>query len=170
VPTGARGGYSRTPTDQRDVERRRDVLVYSSAPLLLPIEVTGPIEMHLWTASSATDTDFTAKLVDVLPDGTARMLTDGILRARYRRGKTAPALLTPGQPEEMVIDVGATSNVFGAGHRIRVEVSSSNFPRFDRNPNTGAPFGRSADLHTADQTIYHDARRPSRIVLPVVPH
>jgi hypothetical protein len=169
VPTGARGGYSRTPSDQRDVERRPDVLVYTSAPLLSPIEVTGPIEMRLWAASSATDTDFTAKLVDALPDGTARMLTDGILRARYRRGKTAPALLTPGRAEELVIDVGATSNVFAAGHRIRVEVSSSNFPRFDRNPNTGAPFGESAQLRTADQTIYHDAQHPSRIVLPVVP-
>jgi len=169
VPTGSRGGYSRTPADQRDVERRSDVLVYTSAPLLSPIEVTGPIEMRLWAASSATDTDFTAKLVDVLPDGTARMLADGILRARYRRGKTAPALLTPGRAEEMVIDVGATSNVFAAGHRIRVEVSSSNFPRFDRNPNTGTSFGETAELRTADQTIYHDAQHPSRIVLPVVP-
>jgi len=169
VPTGSRGGYSRTPADQRDVERRSDVLVYTSAPLLSPIEVTGPIEMRLWAASSATDTDFTAKLVDVLPDGTARMLADGILRARYRRGKTAPTLLTPGRAEEMVIDVGATSNVFAAGHRIRVEVSSSNFPRFDRNPNTGTSFGETAELRTADQTIYHDAQHPSRIVLPVVP-
>jgi len=169
VPTGSRGGYSRTPADQRDVERRSDVLVYTTAPLLSPIEVTGPIEMRLWAASSATDTDFTAKLVDVLPDGTARMLADGILRARYRRGKTAPALLTPGRAEEMVIDVGATSNVFAAGHRIRVEVSSSNFPRFDRNPNTGTSFGETAELRTADQTIYHDAQHPSRIVLPVVP-
>ena len=97
------------------------------------------------------------------------MLADGILRARYRRGKTAPTLLTPGRAEEMVIDVGATSNVFAAGHRIRVEVSSSNFPRFDRNPNTGTSFGETAELRTADQTIYHDAQHPSRIVLPVVP-
>ena len=169
VPTGQRGGYSRTPADQRDVERRRDVLVYTSAPFShRPIEVTGPIEMRLWAASSAPDTDFTAKLVDVLPDGTARMLTDGILRARYRRGKTAPALLTPGRAEEMTIDLGATSNVFAAGHRIRLEVSSSNFPRFDRNPNTGEPFGESAELRRADQTIFHDRERPSRLVLPIV--
>src|SRR5262249_57023765 len=119
VPTGSRGGYSRTPADQRDVERRRDVLVYTSAPLNSPIEVTGPIEMRLWAASSATDTDFTAKLVDVLPDGTARALNDGILRARYRQGKTTPVLLTPGQPVELTIEVGATSNLFAAGHRIR---------------------------------------------------
>jgi putative CocE/NonD family hydrolase len=169
VPTGARGGYSRTPSDQREVERRDDVLVYTSAPLAASLEVTGPIEVRLWAASSAPDTDFTAKLVDVLPDGTARMLTDGILRARYRRSKTAPVLLTPGQPEEMTIDVGATSNVFGAAHRIRVEISSSNFPRFDRNPNTGEPFARSAALRRAGQTVYHDARHPSRIILPVVP-
>ena len=169
VPTGQRGGYSRLPTDQRSIERRPDVLVYSTAPLSAPIEVTGPIEMRLWASSSATDTDFTAKLVDVFPDGTARALTDGILRARYRRGKTVPELLTPGQPVEMTIDLGATSNLFAAGHRIRVEVSSSNFPRFDRNPNTGTAFGESGELRRAEQTIFHDARRPSRLILPVVP-
>jgi putative CocE/NonD family hydrolase len=169
VSTGPRGGYSRTPFDQREIERRNDVLVYTSERLPSPIEVTGPIEMRLWAASSATDTDFTAKLVDVLPDGTARMLNDGILRARYRRGKNTPALLTPGRAEEMVIDVGATSNLFGVGHRIRVEVSSSNFPRFDRNPNTGDAFGESAVMRAADQTILHDKDHPSRIVLPIVP-
>jgi putative CocE/NonD family hydrolase len=169
VPTGQRGGYSRLPTDQRDVERRQDVLVYTTAALSSPLEVTGPVEVRLWAASSATDTDFTAKLVDVLPDGTARMLTDGILRARYRRGKTAPMLLTPGRAEEMTIDLGATSNVFGAGHRIRLEISSSNFPRFDRNPNTGAPFGETGELRSAEQAVFHDHARPSRIVLPIVP-
>src|SRR5262245_27398194 len=160
---------TRAPADQREVERRRDVLVYSSAPLTQSIEVTGPIEVRLWAASSAPDTDFTAKLVDVLPDGTARMLTDGILRARYRRGKASAAPLTAGQPEEFVIDAGATSNLFAAGHRIRVEISSSNFPRFDRNPNTGGQFGESAELLRAEQTIFHDAQHPSRIVLPIVP-
>jgi uncharacterized protein len=169
VPTGARGGYSRTPSDQREVERRADVLVYTTAPLAAPLEVTGPIEVRLWAASSATDTDFTAKLVDVHPDGTARMLTDGILRARYRRGKTSRVLLTPNAPEELVIDAGATSNLFAAGHRIRIEISSSNFPRFDRNPNTGASFGEGAELRHAQQTVFHDAKRASRIVLPVVP-
>jgi putative CocE/NonD family hydrolase len=169
VPTGARGGYSRTPSDQREIEQRRDVLVYTTAPLTTPIEVTGPVTVHLWAASSATDTDFTAKLVDVHPDGAARMLTDGILRARYRRGKTSPVLLTPDKAEEFIIDVGATSNVFAAGHRIRVEISSSNFPRFDRNPNTGAPFGTGAELLRAEQTVFHDAAHPSRILLPVVP-
>jgi N-acetylated-alpha-linked acidic dipeptidase len=169
VPTGARGGYSRSPSDQREVERRYDVLVYTSAPLESPVEVTGPIVAHLWAASSATDTDFTVKLVDVHPDGTARALTDGILRARYRKSKTTPEPLTPGRPEELTIDVGATGNVFLAGHRIRVEISSSNFPRFDRNPNTGAPFGEGPAAVPARQTILHDREHPSRIVLPVVP-
>jgi putative CocE/NonD family hydrolase len=169
VPTGQRGGYSRVPADQRDVERREDVLVYTTAPLPSSIEVTGPIKAHVWAASSATDTDFTVKLVDVLPDGTARMLTDGILRARYRTGTSRPELLTPGRAEELTIDVGATSNLFAAGHRIRIEISSSNFPRFDRNPNTGAPFGESAELRRANQTVFHDTERASRIVLPVVP-
>lgn len=169
VPTGARGGYSRSPSDQREVEMRPDVLVYSTAPLETPLEVTGPISVTLWASSSGTDTDFTAKLVDVLPDGTARALTDGIIRARYRKSKTTPTLLTPGHAEEFTIDAGSTSNLFLAGHRIRVEISSSNFPRFDRNPNTGTPFGQSAELRPAQQTILHDAQHPSRIVLPVVP-
>jgi uncharacterized protein len=168
VPTEARGGYSRTPSDRRAVERRRDVLVYTTPPLTSPIEVTGPVELRLWAASSASDTDFTATLVDVLPDGTARMLTDGILRARYRRGKTTPVLLTPDRPEELTIDVGATSNLFGVGHRIRLEISSSNFPRFDRNPNTGEVFGESAELRPADQTVFHDRDHSSRLVLPIV--
>ena len=169
VPTGARGGYSRQPSDQREVEQRADVLVYTSAPLDAPLEVTGPIVAHIWVTSSATDTDLTVKLVDVLPDGTARALTDGILRARYRKSKTTPVLLTPNQPEELTIDVGATANVFLPGHRIRIEISSSNFPRFDRNPNTGAPFGEGSEPRKAQQTILHDRTHPSRIVLPIIP-
>ncbi len=169
VPTGAAGGYSRRPSDQREIEQRSDVLVYTSAPLVADLEVTGPLSLTLWIASSARDTDFTGKLVDVFPDGTARALTDGILRARYRHSKTTPELLTPGDPTEITIDLGATSNLFRAGHRIRLEVSSSNFPRFDRNPNTGGAFGEDAELHRADQTVFHDRARPSRLVLPVIP-
>jgi putative CocE/NonD family hydrolase len=169
VPTGPRGGYSKIPSDQREIELRPDVLVYTSDALTAPIEVTGPLDMRLWAASSATDTDFTAKLVDVFPDGTARMINDGIIRARYRAGKTTPVLLTPGRAEEFVIDVGATSNVFAVGHRIRIEISSSNFPRFDRNPNTGGRFAEDESGWPAEQTIFHDRQRPSRIVLPVVP-
>lgn len=169
VPTGALGGYSRLPADQREIERRQDVLVYTTEPLASPLEVTGPVTLVLWAASSARDTDFTAKLVDVLPDGTARALTDGILRARYRSSKSQPQLLVPGQATEFPIDVGATSNLFRQGHRIRLEVSSSNFPRFDRNPNTGGVFGEDAELRRAEQTIFHDRVRPSRLMLPVVP-
>ncbi len=169
VRSGASGAYSRAPTDMRELERRRDVLVYSTEPLPEPIEVTGHVRLVLWIASSARDTDFTARLVDVHPDGTARALTDGIIRARYRRGDRGPAFLTPGEPTELVIDVGATSNLFKAGHRIRLEVSSSNFPRYDRNPNTDAPFGTERTPVPARQTVFHDAGRPSRLLLPVIP-
>ncbi|HUE87502.1 MAG TPA: CocE/NonD family hydrolase [Vicinamibacterales bacterium] len=169
VPTGQVPGYSRLPADQRAVEERADVLVYTTEPLRAPVEVTGPISLVLWAASSARDTDFTAKLVDVHPDGTARLLTDGILRARYRESSTTTRLLEPGTPTELTIDVGVTSNLFKAGHRIRLEVSSSNFPRYDRNPNTGGPFGEDARLQTAEQTVFHDVARPSRLMLPIVP-
>ena len=169
VPSGSSGAYSRAPLDQRATERRPDVLVYTSEPMDAPLEVTGPVRLVLWASSSRRDTDFTAKLVDVFPDGTARALTDGIIRARYRASRTAPTLLTPGRAEEFVIEVGATSNVFLPGHRIRLEVSSSNFPRFDRNPNTGAAFATDSTLLTARQTVLHDAAHPSRLVLPVIP-
>jgi putative CocE/NonD family hydrolase len=169
VPTGAIGGYSRIPSDQRSTEQRADVLVYSTPPLEREVEVTGPLSVTLWIASSAPDTDFTAKLVDVHPDGTARAINDGILRARYRTSKSAPVLLTPGQPTQITIDVGATSNVFMAGHRIRLDISSSNFPRFDRNPNTGGTFGEDVVVRRAAQTVFHDAARTSRLILPVVP-
>ena len=169
VPTGESGGYSRAPMDRRTVEQRPDVLVYTSAVLTADVEVTGPLALTLWIASSARDTDFTGTLVDVFPDGTARALADGILRARYRAGKTTPTLLTPNQPTEITIDLGATSNLFRAGHRIRLEVSSSNFPRFDRNPNTGGVFGQDATVIRATQTILHEASHPSRLLLPVVP-
>jgi len=169
VPTGALGGYSRIPADQRAIEQRPDVLVYSSDALPADLEITGPIVLKLWIASSARDTDFTGKLVDVFPDGTARALTDGILRARYRTGKTSPTLLTPNEPVELTIDLGATSNLFRAGHRIRLEVSSSNFPRFDRNPNTGGVFGEDAELRRAEQQVFHDPARRSRVILPIVP-
>ncbi|NNF14249.1 MAG: CocE/NonD family hydrolase [Gemmatimonadetes bacterium] len=169
VPTFAMSGYSRAPYDPTPLQSRPDVVVYTSEPVEEAMEVTGYIELVLWVSSSAPDTDFTGKLIDVAPDGTARTLTDGILRARYRNGSTKPELLTPGQPVELRIDLLATSNVFLPGHRIRVEVSSSNFPRFDRNPNTGAEFGVDAELRTAEQTIYHDSVRPSHLLLPLVP-
>jgi putative CocE/NonD family hydrolase len=146
------------------------VLCYTSAPLEADLEVTGPVRVVLYAASSAVDTDFTAKLVDVCPCGCARNLTDGIARARYRTSGALEALLTPGQVEEYAIDLWATSNLFRAGHRIRVEISSSNFPRFDRNPNSGGVIAAATkdDCIPALQTVFHDAEYPSRILLPVV--
>jgi hypothetical protein len=156
------------PFDQREVEKRRDILVYSTDPLAVPIEVTGQIRVVLHVASTAPDTDFTAKLVDVFPDGMARNLTDGILRMRYRDSLEAPKLMTPGDVYKVTIDAGVTSNVFLAGHRIRVEISSSNFPRFDRNPNTGGLVADAKETRRATQTVYHEYQRYSYVLLPVV--
>lgn len=160
--------YASGPADQRPIEARDDVLSYTTSPLDRDVEVTGPVRVHLFAASSAPDTDFVARLVDVHPDGYAQNLTDGIVRARYRGGGGA-APLEAGRPYELLIDLWATSNLFRAGHRIRVDVTSSSFPRWDRNPNTGHPFGADAELATARQTVFHDAGHPSRIVLPIVP-
>jgi putative CocE/NonD family hydrolase len=162
-------GATAGPYDQTKLEERQDVLVYSTPPLQADVEVTGPVKLVLWAASSARDTDFTAKLVDVHPDGKAFNLCDGILRARYRNGREQATLLEPGKAERFEIDLWVTSNVFKAGHRIRLEVSSSNFPRFDRNPNTGHTFGADAELVTAKQTIFHDGEHPSHLLLPVIP-
>ena len=155
--------------DQRVIEARQDVLVYTTPPFEQDLEVTGPITVTLFASSSARDTDFTGKLVDVLPDGYARNLTEGIIRARYREGMDRQRLLTPGEVNEYKIDLWATSNVFKAGHCLRVEISSSNFPRFDRNPNTGHDFGQDDALERAVQEVFHDASHPSRITLPVIP-
>jgi predicted acyl esterase len=169
VPTGRFGAYSRMPVDRREFQQRDDVLVYTTDAFTAPMEVTGPIQLVLHIASSAPDTDFTAAVSDVQPDGTARALTDGILRTRYRRSMTTTELMTPGTPYEITIDVGATGNVFLPGHRLRLEVSSSNFPRYDRNPNTGAPFATDVRTVVARQTVFHDAAKPSRLILPVIP-
>ena len=155
--------------DQRRVEERRDVLVFTSDPLERPLEVTGPIKVYLWAATTAPDTDFTAKLVDVHPDGYARNLQDGIIRARYRASRTSPTPVEPGRVYEYTIDLWATSNVFLPGHSTRVEISSSDFPRFDRNPNTGAPFGSDTVQEKAQQTIYHRRKFPSHILMPIIP-
>jgi uncharacterized protein len=155
--------------DQRQVETRQDVLVYTSAPLTTPLEVTGPLVVTLFAASSAPDTDFTAKLVDVRPDGYAQNLADGIVRARYRTSRMIPTLLTPGQVHELTIDLWATSHVFLPGHSLRLEIASSNFPRFDRNLNTGEDQATGTRWQTAAQTIFHDQRYPSHILLPVIP-
>jgi len=162
-------GVPAGPRDQREVEAREDVLVYSSAVLEQAVELTGPIQLVLYAASSARDTDFTAKLVDVHPTGYAQNLADGIVRARYRESRSEPTLIRPNGIYRYEIDVGVTSNLFHAGHRIRLEISSSNFPRFDRNPNTGHPFGRDDLLAPAHQRVFHDAARPSHALLPVIP-
>ena len=154
--------------DQRPVESRPDVLVYTTPPLASDLEVTGPIQVNLWAASSASDTDFTAKLVDVGPCGFARNIQEGIVRARYRKAGEE-SLLQPGEPYQFTIDVGVTSNVFKAGHCLRLEISSSNFPRYDRNANTGSMPRSQADLKPALQTIFHTDEYPSHILLPVIP-
>jgi putative CocE/NonD family hydrolase len=157
------------PRDQRPAEERADVLVYTTPPLEEDVEVTGPVSVMLYAASDARDTDFTAKLVDVFPDGYAMNVAQGIIRARYRDSWERPTLLEPGRAYQYTIDLWSTSNCFLRGHRIRVEISSSNFPQFDRNPNTGNPFGLDAELRPARQTVFHDADRPSHILLPLVP-
>jgi putative CocE/NonD family hydrolase len=157
------------PRDQKEVEARQDVLVYSTPPLEENIEVTGPVSLDLFAKSSAVDTDFTAKLVDVAPDGVAHNLTEGILRARFRESTTGePRPITPGEVYEYKIDLWSTSNVFLKGHRIRLEVSSSNFPRFDRNLNTGKDDATDAEIVKATNTVLHDAAHPSALILPVV--
>ena len=157
------------PRDQRPVEYRPDVLVYTTPPLERDVEVTGPVKAVVYAASSARDTDFTAKLVDVYPNGYAMNVAQGIQRARYRDSWDTPTLLEPGKVYEYTIDLWSTSNRFQKGHRIRLEIASSNFPQFDRNPNTGNAFGQDAELQTAEQTIYHDREHPSHILLPVIP-
>jgi len=155
--------------DQRPVEVRNDVLVYTSPPLDQDVEVTGPIVVHLFAATDGPDTDFTAKLIDVFPDGTAWNLCDGIVRGRYRQGRGPAELLTPGEVYEFQIDCWVTSNLFRAGHAIRLEISSSNFPRFDRNLNTGAPIADDASPRIARQRIVHDSEHPSHVLLPIIP-
>jgi putative CocE/NonD family hydrolase len=157
------------PDDYRPVERRDDVLVYSTEPLAEDAEVTGPVLVRLYAASSAPDTDFMAKLLDVWPDGFAQRLCDGMVRARFREGMHRPSPIEPGRIYAYDIDCWNTSQVFKKGHRIRLEIASSAFPKYDRNPNTGAPLGQSAELKTATQTIYHDRDHPSHVVLPVIP-
>lgn len=154
--------------DQRPNEARQDVLVYSTPVLAHDLEVIGPVELTLYASSSAVDTDFTAMLVDVSPDGFARNLTDGIIRARYRDSEETPDFITPGKIYKFTIDLWATGNVFLAGHRLRVDVSSSNFPRFDRNLNTKESPELGTHWVKATNTIYHDSEHPSALVLPVV--
>jgi len=148
--------------------------VFQTEPLAEDVEVLGPIVVKLFASSTAVDTDFTAKLVDVYPpserqpSGFDMNLTDGILRARYRDSPSKSELMTPGTVYQMTIEPFPTANVFKKGHRIRLDLSSSNFPRFDVNPNTGEPLGLNRRIVAADNSIYHDPRHPSHVVLPIV--
>ncbi len=156
------------PRDQRPAEARLDVLTYSTPPLTQDLEVTGPVQLELFAKSSAVDTDFTAKLVDVWPNGFAQNLTEGIVRARYRTSQEKPEFMNPGQVYKFTVDLWSTSNVFLKGHRLRLEISSSNFPRFDRNFNIGQDAGDLAKPVPATNSIYHDAEHPSALILPIV--
>jgi putative CocE/NonD family hydrolase len=170
---GPRFFGSRDP--YRPLAERPDVLVFQTPPLDEDLEVTGPIIVDLWISSSCPDTDFTAKLIDVYPpnpdypDGFAMNLTDGILRARYRDSWERPTLMVPGTVYPIRIEPFPTSNLFQRGHRIRLDVSSSNFPHFDVNPNTGEPEGRARAWRVATNRVYLDRERPSHVVLPIIP-
>ena len=157
------------PVDQTQVEKRPDILVYTSTPLPQSLEVTGNVRVMLYVATSANDTDFTAKLVDVEPDGKAMSVTDGIQRLRYRLSLNHPVFVKRNSPYQISIDAGVTSYVFDRGHRIRLEISSSNFPRFDRNLNTSAPNADQLKPIKARQTVFHNHVYPSSLILPVIP-
>ena len=154
---------------------RQDVLVFQTEPLTVPVEVTGPLSAVIWVSSSAPDTDITVKLVDVYPpnpdypDGYAMNVSDSILRLRYRNSRERAELMQTGEVYRVEIPMYGTSNVFNTGHRIRLDISSSNFPRFDINPNTGEPLGRNTHTQIAINTIHHDSNHPSHILLPVIP-
>jgi uncharacterized protein len=174
VPTTGGNNCCGTPTtagpvDQRPLERREDILVYTSEYLKDPLTIAGPVKLKLYAATDGPDTDWMIKLIDVYPDGNSMPVSEGILRARFREGVDKMKLLTPDQTYEYNIELTGTANVFKPGHRIRVDITSSNFPQFDRNPNTGDPLGSSSRLRIARQTIFHGGNNLSNIMLPVVP-
>ena len=164
-----RSPRSAAPTTTAPSSAATTCLVYTTEPLAEDTEVTGPIRAKLFAASSARDTDFTAKLLDVWPDGFAQRLCDGMVRARFREGLDKPSLIEPGKVYAYDIDCWTTSQLFKKGHSIRLEIASTAFPKYDRNPNTGETLGKSTELKRADQTIYHDKDHPSHLLLPVVP-
>lgn len=164
------GAHSKGPQEQHSIEKRDDVLVYTSDPLSEPLEVTGPVEVMIQAATDGRDTDFTAKLVAVAPDGQAINLCDGIIRARYRTSLSRAELLEPGRVYEYRLQLGSTSYEFAPGSRIRLEISSSNFPRFDRNLNTGGDIATESVGRPAVQRIFHGGVKASCVVLPVIPH
>lgn len=156
------------PRDQQSIENRADVLLFTSEVLESPVEITGSVKAKIWASSTATDTDFTAKLCDVYPDGRSIIIVDGIIRASHRNSMEKWELMKPGEIYEFEIDLWPTSIVFDSGHRIRVAISSSNAPRFEPNPNTGKPSGTDDNMRKATNTIYLDKEHPSHIILPLV--
>ena len=172
---GSENGFYGAKPPYLPLKTRPDVVVFQTEPLEADVEVVGPITVTLYAASTAVDTDFTAKLIDVyppsqdFPTGFDMNLTDGIIRARYRNSPEEQEFMLPGDVYEFVIEPFPTGNVFKKGHRIRIDISSSNFPRFDVNPNTGEPLGKHRRMIVADNSIYHDAAYPSHVVLPIVP-
>jgi putative CocE/NonD family hydrolase len=158
------------PRDRQEVERRSDLLVYTGDALDEDLEATGPVEVVLYAATSAPDTDFTATLIDVYPDGRAVAVCEGLVRARYRESLEEPRLVMPGEVYEYRISLWETSQVFARGHCIRLEIGSSNFPRYDRNLNTGGPIGFDDEVRSARQVIHHGPDYPSHLLLPVVPN
>jgi len=172
---GAQNGFYGSKPPYLPLKARPDIVVFQTEPLKEDVEVVGPIAVTLYAASTAVDTDFTAKLLDVYPPskdypaGFDMNLTDGIIRARYRNSPAKQELMKPGEVYRFTIEAFPTANVFKKGHRIRIDVSSSNFPRFDVNPNTGEPLGQHRRMIIADNSIYHDASRPSHVSIPVVP-
>jgi hypothetical protein len=169
VPTigGQNLTQAKGPMDQRKVEGRDDVLLFTSEALTAPVEVTGRISARLFVSSDCPDTDFTVKLTDVYPDGRSMLVTDGILRARFRKSFRREDFLKPGEVYELAVDLWSTSLIFAKGHRIRVAVSSSNSPRFEPNPNTGKPLRADNETRIATNTLYLSERYPSHIVLPI---
>lgn len=157
------------PVDQAPLDARQDIVRFTSDVLKAPVTIAGPVKMDLHATTDGRDTDWMVKLIDVHPDGKAYPMAEGILRARFREGLDAPALLEPGTAYRYAIDMVGTAVVFQPGHRIRVDITSSNFPQFDRNLNTGDPLGKGTQPRVAQQTIWHSAARPSAVVLPVVP-
>ena len=174
-PVETVGGQTEFPASQRGpqnrlvVQRRQDVLIYTSDTLTEPMEVTGPVEVKLNAASSAVDTDFTAVLTEVLPDGRSVHISEGIVRASFRDSLENPTHIEPGKVYEYTIHIWETSWEFQPGSKIRLEISSSNFPRWARNLNTGAEFGMTSEMKIATQTIYHNEMYPSHVILPVIP-
>jgi putative CocE/NonD family hydrolase len=165
---GANLTIDRGPMDQRPIEDRSDVLVFTSEVLDKPVEVTGRVLAKIFVSSSTVDTDLSVRLCDVYPDGRSLLIAEGMQRLRHRKSTAQPKLLTPGQIEEVTVDCWSTSQIFNTGHRIRVTLTSSNFPRFDVNPGTGQPWSDSGEKVKQTNRIHCDAEHPSRLVVPVV--